>query len=66
VVRWFGRTLTLNDLEHKILRVQYVEPRIHFALARAARGCPPLRSEAYEADRLDAQLDDRARPPALP
>jgi hypothetical protein len=61
VVRLFGRALTLNDLEHKILRVEYAEPRIHVALVCAARGCPPLRSEAYVADRLDAQLDDQAR-----
>lgn len=61
VVHLFGRTLTLNDLEHKILRVEYAEPRIHFALVCAARGCPPLRGEAYVADRLEAQLDDQAR-----
>lgn len=61
VVRIFGRRLTLNDLEHKILRVDYREPRIHFALVCAARGCPPLRSEAYVAERLDSQLDDQAR-----
>lgn len=61
VVSVFGRRLTLNDLEHKILRVDYREPRIHFALVCAAKGCPPLRSEAYFADRLDAQLTDQAR-----
>lgn len=61
VVHLLGRTRTLNELEHKILRVQYNEPRIHFALVCAARGCPPLRSEAYVADRLDAQLDDQAK-----
>lgn len=61
VVRLFGRELTLNDLEHKLLRVNYQEPRIHFALVCAAMGCPALRSEAYEAARLDAQLDDQAR-----
>jgi hypothetical protein len=61
VVKVFGRRLSLNDLEHKILRVDYREPRIHFALVCAAKGCPPLRSEAYVANRLDAQLDDQAR-----
>lgn len=61
VVRLWGSMLTLNDLEHKILRVRYDEPRIHFALVCAARGCPPLRSEAYVASRLGAQLDDQAR-----
>jgi len=61
VVRLFGRTLTLNNLEHDIIRKDYPDPRIHFALVCAARGCPPLREEVYVADRLEAQLDDQAR-----
>jgi hypothetical protein len=39
---------------------RFREPRIHFALICAARGCPPLRAEAYTGDRLEAQLDDQA------
>lgn len=46
VVKVFGRPLSLNDLEHKILRVDYREPRLHFTLVGAAQGCPPLCSEA--------------------
>ena len=61
VVKLFGETITLNIVEHKILRKDYSEPRIHFALVCAAKGCPPLRSEAYVAGRLDAQLDDQAK-----
>jgi len=61
VVKLFGETINLNTLEHKILRVDYAEPRIHFALVCAAKGCPPLRSEAYVADRLNEQLDDQAK-----
>lgn len=60
VVHLFGRTLTLNTVEHKMLRTDYHEPRIHFALVCAAKGCPPLRPEAYVATRLDEQLDDQA------
>lgn len=56
-----GRTITLNTLEHEILRKQYNEPRIHMALVCAAMGCPSLRSEAYTAENLDAQLDDQAK-----
>jgi hypothetical protein len=52
---------SLNDIEHKILRPVFQEPRIHFAIVCAAKGCPPLRSEAYEADRLQEQLDDQGR-----
>jgi Protein of unknown function, DUF547 len=60
-VQLFGETTTLNTLEHKILRVDYAEPRLHFALICAAKGCPPLRREAYVAERLDEQLSDQAR-----
>jgi hypothetical protein len=56
-----GRDLTLDDIEHEWLRRRLDEPRVHFALVCAARSCPPLRREAYAADRLDAQLDDQAR-----
>ena|SRR5687767_4347077 len=56
-----GGELTLDDIEHKWLRERLKEPRIHFALVCAAQSCPPLRNEAYVAERLDAQLDDQAR-----
>jgi len=61
VVRVFGRTLDLNTVEHEILRRRFHEPRIHFALVCAAKGCPPLRSEPYSAARLEAQLNDQAQ-----
>jgi hypothetical protein len=61
VVRLFGESRTLDDLEHKILRADYSEPRIHFALVCAAKGCPPLRAEAYVGARLESQLNDQAR-----
>jgi hypothetical protein len=61
VVRWGGTTISLDDLEHGILRKDYQEPRIHFALVCAAKGCPPLRTEPFLPDRLDAQLQDQAR-----
>jgi hypothetical protein len=61
VVRLLGKTITLNNLEHDILRKDYNEPRLHMALVCAAKGCPPLRSEAYTAERLNEQLDDQSR-----
>lgn len=61
VVRLFGETVTLNYLEHDVLRRKYSEPRVHFAIVCAALGCPPLRPEAYTADRLDEQLTDQGR-----
>lgn len=56
-----GRQVTLDDIEHKFLRAALKEPRIHAALVCAARSCPPLRREAYVADRVEPQLDDQAR-----
>lgn len=61
IVRAAGRRLTLNEVEHGIIRKAFDEPRIHFALVCAARSCPKLRREAYTGPRLDAQLDDQAR-----
>ncbi len=55
-----GGRVTLNYIEHEVIRKQFKEPRIHFALVCAAMSCPPLRREAYVADRLDAQLTDQA------
>jgi hypothetical protein len=57
----FGEPHALDDIEHKMIRQWFNEPRIHFALVCAAKSCPPLRSEAYTADRLEAQLNDAAR-----
>lgn len=59
-IKFFGSTVTLNHLEHDILRKQYQEPRIHMALVCAAKGCPPLRNEAYTAEKLDKQLEDQS------
>lgn len=56
-----GKVLSLNDLEHEILRKDFSEPRIHFAIVCASRSCPELRSEAYRAKILDAQLTQAAR-----
>ena len=47
----------LNNIEHKFLRRQYEDPRIHFAIVCASMSCAKLRREAYTAAQLDAQLD---------
>ncbi len=56
-----GTAYGLDHIEQHIIRPEFGEPRIHFALVCAAVGCPPLRSEAYVAARLEAQLDDQAK-----
>ncbi len=61
VVRFGGEVLSLDHLEHEVMRARYDEPRIHFAVVCAAVSCPPLRSEPFVGARLGAQLDDQAR-----
>jgi len=56
-----GTRYTLDQIEHERIRPVFKDPRVHFALVCAALGCPPLRSEAFTAERLDQQLDDQAR-----
>ena len=56
-----GKELSLNDIEHEILRPRFKDARVHAAINCASIGCPPLRSEAFVAERLDEQLDGQVR-----
>jgi hypothetical protein len=56
-----GMKLSLNNIEHGILRPIFKDPRTHFAVNCASVGCPNLALTAYEAGNLDAQLDVAAR-----
>jgi hypothetical protein len=56
-----GSPLNLSDVEHEILRKQFREPRIHFAIVCASSSCPKLAPLAYEGRELDRQLDEAAR-----
>ncbi|MGB7291342.1 MAG: DUF547 domain-containing protein [Thermodesulfobacteriota bacterium] len=58
--RAVGRLVTLEEIEHEILRKQFSEPRIHFAINCASKGCPDLRSEAYRPDIIYRQLESQA------
>lgn len=55
-----GKELDLNNIEHSILRKEFDEPRIHFAINCASYSCPVLRAEAYTAEKLEAQLKEQA------
>jgi hypothetical protein len=57
-----GAKVSLDDIEHGMLREKgrYDDPRVHFAVNCASIGCPPLREEAFVAERLDAQMDEQA------
>ena len=56
-----GDVVTLDHIEHNILRPRFKDPRVHFAINCAALSCPPLASEPYLGNTLDRQLDDAAR-----
>jgi len=56
-----GTPLSLDDIEHEILRGQWRDPRIHYAASCASVGCPDLALKAYTGARLDAMLDEAAR-----
>lgn len=56
-----GRRLSLDEIENAILRTQFDDPRVHYALNCASYGCPNLRTRAWRAESLDADLDAAAR-----
>ena len=60
-VRINGRTLTLDDIEQKILRPRFKDPRVHFAINCASKSCPPLIAEPYLGATIDAQLNKVTR-----
>lgn len=55
-----GKTVSLNELEHQMIRPTFGDPRIHVALVCAAKSCPAIRGEAYTGQSIDAQLDDQS------
>jgi hypothetical protein len=60
-IKVMGRDLTLNQIEHKILRKQFKDPRVHFAIVCASIGCPVLESRAFFTEGLEHRLDQAAR-----
>lgn len=61
VIRLNGADLSLDDIEHGILRPVFKDPRVHYAVNCASVGCPNLQREAFTGRALDAQLDAAAR-----
>ncbi len=55
-----GGKFTLDQMEHTILRQQLKEPRIHFVLVCASKGCPLLESHAFDAEHLEQRLEQAA------
>lgn len=56
-----GKQITLNDIEHKLLRAQFNDARFHFVLVCGAIGCPPLINKAYFPNILEAQLETQTK-----
>ena len=56
-----GKTYSLNNIENDILRPQFKDARIHFAVNCAAKSCPPLLNTAWTASNLNANLDAQAK-----
>jgi hypothetical protein len=56
-----GRRLSLDEIEHSILRPTFNDPRIHYAVNCASIGCPNLMARAWRAETLNADLDAAAR-----
>jgi len=56
-----GKNITLNDIEHKLLRAKFNDARFHFVLVCGAVGCPPLINKVYLPETLDAQLETQTK-----
>lgn len=56
-----GRGLSLNDIEHRILRPIWRDPRIHYVVNCASIGCPDLQPNAFRGNRLEDAMEAAAR-----
>ncbi len=61
ITRVAGQDLTLNDIEHRILRPLWQDERIHYAVNCASIGCPDLSEQVFTAENTDAMLNMLAR-----
>ncbi|WP_122053940.1 DUF547 domain-containing protein [Vibrio sp. Evd11] len=60
VVKVNGKSLTLNDIEHRILRPIWQDPRTHYAVNCASLGCPNLQPQAFTTDNTEMLLEQAA------
>ena len=61
VLKVAGQDLSLDDIEHGLLRPVFKDPRVHYSVNCASIGCPNLMREALTGAKLDAQLDAGAK-----
>ena len=55
-----GKMYTLNQIEHDIIRTEFVDPRVHFVLVCASSSCPSLGNRAFSADTIEEHLETAA------
>lgn len=63
-VKWIEiglKTYSLNEIEHEVLRPQFNDARIHFAVNCAAVSCPPLLNKAWTASNLESNFEKQAK-----
>jgi hypothetical protein len=56
-----AETISLDDIEHRILRPIWRDSRIHYAVNCASLGCPNLQTEAFTAENMERLLNEAAR-----
>ena len=56
-----GKSLSQDDIEHEILRKQFKDPRIHFAIICASSSCPQLPRFAYTDENVQVKLAEETR-----
>ncbi len=59
--KFFGEESHLDNIEHDHIRKEFNEPRIHFAVVCASKGCPALWNEAFTPEKMETQLERNAR-----
>lgn len=57
--KFCGTTITLNDIENKMLRAKFHDARVHFVLVCGAKGCPPIISEAYRPENVQRLIEQQ-------
>jgi hypothetical protein len=60
VLKVKGQSISLDDIEHGLLRPVFKDPRVHYAVNCASFGCPNLGTEAFTGTKLEAQLESAA------
>ncbi|GAA5220574.1 DUF547 domain-containing protein [Membranihabitans marinus] len=60
-IKYNGDLISLNHIEHEIIRKKFKDARIHFAVNCAAKSCPPLLNNAYVGNKVQNQLESQTK-----